>query len=621
MNLLRFAAAALAAVPLFVPGLARADASDPRVTALIAASGEAQGIATLASVTTLRVDAKITSIGLSGTLTQYVDLRNGRFAETTNLAPLIQLDGYDGRVTWNADGSHLVWNDGSDSGRSSEINQAYFASYALWAPQAAGAAIAWLGPKTAAGRTYDALRITPAESKVPFEIWFDRTTHLPARANFVNGYTASTLTFSDYRGVNGLNVAHSVHQDSSDGNSSDTQITSVAFDSPGAQAALARPQTRPNDFSMENGRTTTVIPFVLTDNHVQLDVMLNGKGPYHFIFDTGASNVIDPAVAREIGALGTGSLQGSGVGSQTESISFANVAKLQVGDAVLTHQLFAVLPTRMGFGVSTGRQVDGLIGWDVLARYVTTFDYANRQVVLSLPGSAAAPADGHVVPFVFYSTQPQIACTIDGIPAECTIDTGARDTISFMTPFLADHPQIVPASTTAVGINGFGLGGPALGKLGRVREVGIDDFKIANVVADYSTQTAGALTAPFVAANVGGNLLRRFAVTFDYGNGTMTLVPNAAFGDADAYERSGLFLIRRGASIVVADARPGTPAADAGIVKGDTIASIDGKPAGEMPLYAIRDLFAQAGGTVVTLGIASKDGTQRSVTFRLRDYV
>ena len=73
------------------------------------------------------------------------------------------------------------------------------------------------------------------------------------------------------------------------------------------------------------------------------------------------------------------------------------------------------------------------------------------------------------MPFVLYGTQPQIACTIDAIPAECTIDTGARDTITFMSPFMAAHPQIVPAKLTAVGVNGFGIGGPAMGRLGRVQ--------------------------------------------------------------------------------------------------------------------------------------------------------
>ncbi|HZY96932.1 MAG TPA: aspartyl protease family protein [Candidatus Cybelea sp.] len=621
MNLLRFAAGALAAVFLSLTAIARATEPDPRVAQLIAASGNALGIASLASVSTIRFDATISAVGLHGTLTQYVDVRNGRFAETTTLAPLIQLDGYDGRVVWNADDSRLVWNEGGESGVASEINQAYLESYALWQPQAGAAAVAWLGTKTAGRRAYDALSITPAGSKVPFELWFDQTTHLPTRGNFVNGFTTQTLTLSDYRRVNGVNIAHTIHTDSSDGNNNDINVTSVTFDPPEAQAALARPQTHPTDFSMQNGKTSTSVPITLGENHVYIDVMLNGKGPYHFIFDTGGSNVVDPAVAKEIGAFGKGTLQGSGVGSQTESFSFARISTLAVGDALLKDQLFAVAPTRLGFGVSAGHPVDGLIGWEVLARYVTTFDYANRRVVLSLPGTVEAPANGHVVPFVFYGTQPQIACTIDGISAECTIDTGARDTLSFMTPFLADHPQIVPATMTAEGVNGFGVGGPSLGKLGRVQEVGIADLRLANLVADYSTQKVGALSAPFVAANIGGNLLRRFTITFDYGNGTMTLAPNAAFSEAEAYERSGLFLIRRGDSVVVMDSRPGTPAANAGIVKGDSIASINGSPVNTMLLSQIRDLFAQPTGTVVTLVVTGKDGTRRSVKITLRDYV
>ncbi|MGC1381509.1 MAG: aspartyl protease family protein, partial [Candidatus Baltobacteraceae bacterium] len=441
------------------------------------------------------------------------------------------------------------------------------------------------------------------------------------RADFVNGFTTAAVTFSDYRSVQGLMVPYNQRTDSSDGNNTVTTLTSVALDPPGAEAALARPQTHPSDFSILGGKTSTTIPITLGENHVYLDVMLNGKGPYHFIFDTGGSNLVDPAVAKEIGALGVGSLQGSGVGSQTEGFSFATVQKLQVGDAVLTNQFFGVAPTRMGFGVSAGRQVDGLIGWEVLARFITTFDYAGGNVVLSIPGTTQPPANGHTVPFVFYSTQPQIACTIDGIPSECTIDTGARDTMSFMTPYIAAHPDVVPSKLTAVGITGFGVGGPALGKLGRVREVGIDDLKLNNLVADYSTQTAGALNAPFIAANLGGNLLRRFTVTFDYSNATMTLVPNAAFNEPDVYERSGLFLIKHSGNIVVADARPGTPAAEAGIAKGDAIVTINGAPTSTMLLSQIRALFAQPAGTVLLLEIKGKDGTQRAVKLTLQDYV
>lgn len=620
MKLSAMAAACLAATVLFATFPAAAQ-EDPRVAQLIAASGQAIGVASLANVKTIRFDEQISAVGLHGTIVQYVDVRNGRFAEATHLSPLVSLDGYDGHTAWSGDQTQLVWNDGGDSDRSSEVNQAYLESYGLWRPNAAGATVAFAGTKTAGGRSYDVLRITPVASKVPFELWFDRATHLPARGDFVGGFTTSTLTFADYRRVHGLDVAHAVHSDSSDGNNSDIRVTRVTFDPQDAQTAFARPQTRPADFSILNGKTSTTVPITLTENHVYLDVMLNGKGPYHFVFDTGGANVIDPAVAEEIGAAGQGSAQGSGVGSQTESLSFAHVSRLQVGDAVLTNQVFAVAPTRMGFGVSAGRAIDGLIGWEVLARYVTTFDYANRRVTLALPGSTQPPANGHVVPFVLYGTQPQIACTIDGIPAECTIDTGARDTITFMSPFMAAHPQIVPSTLTAVGVDGFGFGGAALGKLGRVETIGIGDFTLTNLVGDYTTQTQGALAAPFVGANVGGNLLRRFTVTFDYGNGTMTLVPNADFGAPDSYERSGLFLIKRQENVTVAGARPGTPAADAGIARGDTIVSVNGTPVKTMSLGDVRNLFAQPAGTVVTLQVVGKDGAPRTIKLTLRDYV
>jgi hypothetical protein len=621
MKLLSAAAGAFTVAVLATTTLSRAAEPDAAVAQLIASSGNAIGASSLASASTMRVDAAISAVGLQGTSTQWVDLRDGRFAETSNLPPIVQADGYDGRVTWNADGTGLVWNAGGDSDRASEIDQAYVASYLLWKPNAGGATVTSLGTKTAGGKSYDALSIKPAGSQVPFELWFDPTSHLPAQAHFVNGFTTSALTFSDYRRVNGLDYPYAQHTDSSVGNNGDSKVTRVAFDPPGAAAALDRPQTKPADFSIQGGKTSTIVPITLGENHVYLDVMLNGKGPYHFIFDTGGSNIVDPAVAKEIGAFGSGSAQGNGVGSQTESLSFAHVSSLQVGDAAIKNQLFAVAPTRTGFGVSAGRPVDGLIGWEVLARYVTTFDYANKQVVLTLPGNASQPANGHVVPFVFYGTQPQIACTIDAIPAECTIDTGARDTITFMSPFMAEHPQIVPAKLTAAGVNGFGIGGPAMGRLGRVQSIGIGDLQLTNLIGDYTTQTEGALAAPFVGANVGGNLLRRFTVTFDYYNGTMTLVPNGDFDEADAYERSGLFLIRRAGSTVVIDSRAGTPAAQAGIVRGDAIVAIDGKPTNGMLLSDVRTLLAQPAGTVLTLQIAGKDGTQKTVKVTLADYV
>lgn len=595
--------------------------ADARASVVVRQSAAAMGIAALHGVRAIRVEAAVSFVGLSGTGSQWIDLAGPRFAEYVTVAPLVQDDGYDGSVTWNRDRSGLVWNDGSDAGRSVEIDNAYVARMALWRPGADGATIKYAGTRTDKGRAYDVLTVLPQHSKLSMDLWFDTHTHILSREVLANGPLVTTTTFADYHRVGGALFPFSVQSAGSDGNTAVDKVTRVVFDPAGAGAQLRRPASTVHDFSIANGAGSTTIPFTLHENHVYLNVMLNGKGPYLFIFDTGGANVIDPEVAQAIGATAKGSAQGEGAGSGTETASLADVDTLQVGDAVLKHQLFAVAPVRTGFGVATGKNVDGLIGWEVLARFVTSFDYAENRVVLALPDRATPPANAHVIPFVFYGTQPQIGCAIDGNPAECTIDTGARDSLTLFGPYLAAHSDILPAKLSAVGVNGLGFGGAAFGRLGRLREIQIGGIQLIDLVADYTTQTQGALAAPFIAANLGGNLLRRFDVTFDYGKQTMALVPNYAFNDPDEYERIGLFLINKGGKDTVADARPGTPAADVGIVRGDVITTIDGSSTSSMSLEDVRAKFYQPAGTVVHIGLISKDGSQRTVTVTLRDIV
>jgi hypothetical protein len=274
----------------------------------------------------------------------------------------------------------------------------------------------------------------------------------------------------------------------------------------------------------------------------------------------------------------------------------------------------------MGFGMSGGQPVDGLIGFEVLSRFITTFDYGKNQVVLQLPDNAQT-GGADVIPFVLDGRQPQYACTLDGISSQCTLDTGSRSSISLMSPFMAAHPQVIPQNTSAVGINGFGFGGPAMGKLGRLQSYGMGKYTLQDVVADFTTQEKGALAAPAVAANVGGGIWKRFALTLDYYKQTMALTPNSAYDTPDTYERAGLFLLNRGGKYIVIDSRPGTAAAKAGIVKGDTITTIDGKPASSMSLQAVRQLFFQAPGTIIHMGLTAKDGTERTVNLVLTNFV
>jgi hypothetical protein len=604
-----------------VAGLALAGrpsvAASDRVDHLLSASRAALGGSALDAVRVYALESTVDFGGLSGTGRAWIEIGGPRFAESVDAGPLSGFDGYDGRDVWNTDSAGVVWADGSVQGRTAAISQGFFENMLLWRTGRGGAGVTDGGTRTEGARTYDLLEVTVPGAAVPSELWLDAATHLSARIVTTVAGIASTTTLADYRAVDGI-MLPGKSTNSTNGNEGTSTLVRATLDPQGA-AHLAKPQEHLTDYSIAGGAGETSVPIDIIDNHIYLNVMLNGKGPYRFLFDTGGLNVIDPAVAKEIGEQKSGSLQGSGVGEATEAFGFTKVRSLQFGAATMTGQPFAVIPVRGAIASTSGEPIDGLIGFEVLARFVTTFDYAHKHVIFRLPAAAHVSPQAHAIPFVFGDRTPQVGCEIDGIVAVCAVDTGARDSITLLSPFVAAHPNLTAAGTSETGVDGFGLGGPAFGKLTRLTSLQLGDLKIADLVADLSSQTKGAFANPYEAANVGGGVWRRFSVTFDYPHQMIYLEPNATFANRDSYERAGLFLMTKAGAITVLDARAGTPAAAAGIAKGDVIASIDGKPAGD--LRAVRALLLEPAGTVLHLGLTAADGTHRDVTLTLRDYV
>ncbi len=590
---------------------------DPRVAKLISRSGAALHVDALRSIKVIHAKGSVVASGLSGSGDDWNEMGGMREATLFSAPPLGGGSGWDGKEDWNLDQTGLVIVDGSVLGRSSAISQAYVGNYDLWTPSYGGATVTWGGSKSQDGKSYDVLTVTPPNTSVPIDIWFDQASHLPVKAVQTAGPIGTAIMMADFRPVHGLMIPYRVDISAISGNTSFT-ATSVEADPSDAAAHLAAPTSSPHDFSIANGATQAVVPIQISKNQVWLDVMLNGKGPFHFAFDTGGANVIDSAVAKELGVASGGSAEVTGTGSAGVASSFAMIKTLQLGDALVTDQVFIVLPISKGLGMSSGVPVDGIIGYEVLSRFLTTFDYGNRKVVFHLPGSYTPPPGATVIPIALFGTLPQFACGIDDVPATCTLDTGASAALSFYTPFLEAHPSVVPTKVTEPGVDGFGVGGPAPGRLGRVQAFTFGGLTLHDLVGDYPAQGGGASDLPFLGANVGGGVLKRFTMTLDYHGRTMTLTPNADISVRDQWDRSGLYLINKD-GITVIDVRPGTPAAAAGLKKGDVIVSLSGSS--NPSLLGVRGAFLAAPGTVVHLVIKSKDGSTHNVDLTLANYV
>src|SRR5580698_5068683 len=330
------------------PQAAHAD-GDPRVGTLISQSGAALHVDALSSMKVIHAKGSVVASGLKGSGDDWNEMGGLRDAALFSTPPLGGGSGWDGDENWNLDQTGLVIVDGSVLGRSSAINQAYVGNYDLWTPRYGGATVTWGGSKSQEGKNYDVLTVTPPNSSVPIDVWFDKVTHLPVTAVQSAGPVVTTITMADFRPVQGLMIPHRVDTSNMNGITSFT-VTSVEVDPRGGASHFTAPTSSPHDFSIANRATQASVPIQISKNQVWLDVMLNGKGPFHFAFDTGGANVIDPSVTKELGLTSGGSAQVGGVGSATAASSFATISSLQIGNALVRNQVFLVLPIGKGFG-------------------------------------------------------------------------------------------------------------------------------------------------------------------------------------------------------------------------------------------------------------------------------
>ena len=594
-------------------------ATDPH--AVLRANQAASGGAHWNDKAVLKIEAAIAGQGLTGTDVSITDVVDGRAVDHSVLGPSSGANGYDGHETWEQDSSGAVNIENGGTALPLAVNNAYRNANLWWREDFGGAQVAAGETRTAGGASHDVLTITP-KGGLAFEAWFDASTHLLARTIERQGSMTVTITYADYRDVDGVKIPFKMVFDTGNGEKylQTVTVTHAAFGPRQDASTYAAPKVTVTDFSLPAGTTQTSVPFQLRNNHIYADAVVNGHGPLLFIFDTGGHDILEHATAKALGVKVEGQMPGTGVGDKAQDFGLAKVDTLKVGDATFTNQVFGALdfiPHEV-----EGVPMQGMIGFQVFKRFVTRIDYG-RHVITLIDPKSFDPADaGTPVKFVFNGELPQVAGTFEGLPATFNIDTGARNEITLTSPFVlanglrAKHPVGVET------VDGWGVGGPARGYVTRARELTLGDVKVPGIVATLSTQTRGAFSSAAYSGNIGGGLLKRFVVTFDYGHQVMYLKPlPPPLADVGGFDRAGMWINGAPEGFQVMDVNANGPAQAAELQPGDIITAVDGKPAASIPIYEMRArLRNEAPGTVLTLQVRRGADT-RSARIALRDQI
>jgi hypothetical protein len=388
-------------------------------------------------------------------------------------------------------------------------------------------------------------------------------------------------------------------------------------------ASEARAQVAtPKNLSFVGGKTSFTVPFELVDNRIFINVTLEGRGPFKFIFDTGGYGGISVETAKKIGAKLGNEVEGRGAGETVVKAWETSVAETRIGGLVLKDQDYHVFDFSDMRHVFGSQIFDGIIGLPVFSQTVVRVDYARRLLTFTEPSKFNYAGAGATVPFELESFLPIIRGEVDAVPVRLGLDTGDRSAFTLKSPFVEQYKLREKYAPKVEAVTGFGIGGPIRAQVVRLRALKFGPFRVAGAVTRFSLQKAGAFAANDTAGNVGGAILKQFTVTFDYARRRLYFEKNQSYGSRDTYDRAGLWLSGTpdGRSFEVFDVVEGGPAADAGLKVGDQIVAIDGRVVAGMLLIAARDELKDARRKTVRLTVRDAEGA-REVIIKLRDLV
>ncbi len=518
-------------------------------------------------VKTLHMRGTLSTGGLSGDVSIVQDLASGRSADSYKLGSVEGADGYDGKLSWERDpGGEVAAQDTPEAVRRART-QAWLDAHAYWYPQRIAATFGAVADRDLDGRRYRVIEAHP-DGGDAVTLWFDSANGLLARVVQRQGPDTATTVLDDYRDADGVRIPFHSTVDLTDAagrtdprRRAETQLDHVALNGAVADADFAMPAMAATAH-IDNPNGVARIPFELINNHIYLSGRVDGK-PARFLVDTGGVNLLTPAAAKKFGIVGQGKMAAGGVGDQRVDLALAHAKEVRVGDAVLDHPVFYIIDLGKLADVE-GTDADGLVGYEMFRRFGVTIDYAGHTLTLTTPAKFAPPTDASAVPFELNDRIPIVAGALDGVPVRISVDTGSRASLTMHSPFVREHDLVARYHAAPEAVVGWGVGGPSRGRPARYGTLKLGDRDIGGIAGDLYTGDKGSFANPDISGNLGGGVLRRFTVAFDYANKKMYLTPNADFAKPDPFDRSGLFLLGDGDALLVADVAPESAAGTRG---------------------------------------------------------
>jgi predicted aspartyl protease len=385
-------------------------------------------------------------------------------------------------------------------------------------------------------------------------------------------------------------------------------------------------------FYMQNNAKKIDIPFELQDNFIVVKIIFQGVFPLNFIIDTGAEHTI--LTKKEITNLLKipYDRERTIIGTDMKTVVKAYIARKMRFDfpnLTLIKDILVLDDDYFKLDQFAGLEIHGIIGAETFKGYVLKIDYL-RKILTIFDPSVFKPSDHknyEELPIEINRSKPYLytkaQISSDSVIAmKLLLDTGAGLAVLLHT---YSNPLIVMPPKVIKGNIGNGLGGEIEGYIGRLKSLNIGRSKLQNVISHFQELHTEADSNYILNRNglIGGDLLSRFTIIFDFSKEKLYLKPNKYIKNLFEYDKSGVIPIASGVSLsqfIVYDVLPNTSGSDVDIRRGDELLRVGWIPAQLLNLATINNIFQGKEGKKVTI-VLRRNGVKMKKVIRLRKYI
>ncbi len=422
-----------------------------------------------------------------------------------------------------------------------------------------------------------------------------------------------------------------------------------------------------NGFRLPHQQKKDRIKFELLNNLVVVPVEVNGK-ELTFILDTGARNSmlfslseIDSIEVKNVTPI---KIRGLGTGGTIDALKSLN-NQIKIGDAVDNdHTLFVIFDESINFSPRMGIPVHGILGYDFFKDFIVKTDYSREELTIYNPRHYQERncRKCETMDIFLKDDKPYLKTPIvhDNDTTEVTllIDSGASDALWL---FNEDWSITEEPKNYFDDFLGLGISGGIYGKRSKLDGILFGDYSFKRVNVSFPEHKALEEIVLFDErdGSLGGDILKRFTVIMDYGSKKMILRRNRFYKSPFHYNMAGLVVEHDGLvsvssfskteeislepgvnsannsieirvnpilnfflapKYIIAEVRKDSPAALAGIEKGDELLTLNGKAAYKFKLFEITELFTSKSNRKISVEI-KRNGRIFKKKFVLKDVI